>query len=285
MRGPVLRMATFAMPLMVTLMVDSAGACEHPSHALPTPDMPHPWTRVLCNTQDAFSHENLALQVATIPISFELSRSGADHEVRVFLAENVAFKPFSRAMVLAGYFVVPASALLLYGAGLVLRDRKLAGAGAAAVQALALSFAATTVLKVMTGRPYPNHGGSGRDPERLQHPEWAQEWKGPTLANQAWPSGHTATAVALASSLTSYYVETRWLQYALYPAAGAMGFAMLSGEHHWLSDVAAGAVLGFTIGSTVGENFRHMTEGHTQQGALQLAPGPGAFGVSAVGSW
>jgi membrane-associated phospholipid phosphatase len=262
-----------------------AQACEHPSRALEEGAYVRPWMRIGCNTLDAFSHENLALQLATIPISGELSASGADHRVRVYFARNVASQPFSDAMVLFGYLAIPASALLLYGGGHLLHDRKATAAGAAAIQALAVTFLSTSLLKIATGRPYPNHGGNPRDPDRLSHPGWSKEWEGPVLANRAWPSGHTATTMALVSSLAAFYGETRWLAYALYPVAGAVGLGMLSGEHHWLSDVAAGAVLGHTIGSTVGSNFREIVNGQTERSRLRVTPGPGEIGASVVGIW
>src|SRR4029079_8037236 len=167
--------------------------------------------------------------------------------------------------------------------------RSMSGAGAAAIQAMAITFATTVVLKLTTGRPYPNHGGDPRSPDRLQHPEWAREWNGPRLENSAWPSGHTSVAVSLASSLTAYWVDAPWVGYIAYPAAGAVGIGVLSGANHWLSDVVAGALIGHAVGWSIGSNFRRMQNAHDARARglvnVGIVPLPGATGLAVAGSF
>src|SRR5690606_31028723 len=71
----------------------------------------------------------------------------------------------------------------------------------------------------------------------------------------AWPSGHTSSHMALASSLVAFYRDERWLPFVAYPLAATMGLAMIEGDHHWFSDVVAGALVGHAIGWTVGSNM------------------------------
>jgi membrane-associated phospholipid phosphatase len=69
-----------------------------------------------------------------------------------------------------------------------------------------------------------------------------------------WPSSHTAVACAGAIALvlvsSSKTVRIFALAFAGFIALGAsIGF-------HWLSDVAAGAIMGTLIGTVVGRSFR-----------------------------
>ncbi|MBA3260119.1 MAG: phosphatase PAP2 family protein, partial [Gemmatimonadales bacterium] len=59
----------------------------------------------------------------------------------------------------------------------------------------------------------------------------------------AMPSGHTAMAFALATSLADD-INRPWASVGLYTMAGAVGWSRINDDRHWLSDVAAGAVLG-----------------------------------------
>jgi membrane-associated phospholipid phosphatase len=65
----------------------------------------------------------------------------------------------------------------------------------------------------------------------------------------SFPSGHTAVAFAAASVLDRQYGRTvGWLAYG---AAAMAGEARIADNHHYLSDVVAGAVLGRLIGRLV----------------------------------
>jgi len=61
----------------------------------------------------------------------------------------------------------------------------------------------------------------------------------------SFPSGHTATAFATATSLTySYGWKTGML---VYPVAVVVGLSRLADDAHWGSDVVAGAFVGFIM--------------------------------------
>jgi membrane-associated phospholipid phosphatase len=247
-----------------------------------------PWHRLPCNALEAFSGENLALHFAAILGSVQLSQSGEDHQARLFFERRLGFRPFSDAMVLLGYAGPPIVAAGLYLSGLIAGQSKLTAAGAAAVQALGLTLLATTSLKLLTGRPYPSHGIDREAPERFEHPEWAREWNGPTFGIPAWPSGHTAVAVSIGSAMTAYYIDVRWVPWLAYPVSGAIALGMLTGAHHWLSDVFAGAILGHTIGWSVGSNFKNMQsarDGSRRTLRLFPLPGPSALGIGLGGGF
>lgn len=65
----------------------------------------------------------------------------------------------------------------------------------------------------------------------------------------SFPSGHTAVAFAAATVIDRRYGGVAgWLAYA---AAAAAGEARLADDHHYLSDVVAGALIGRLIGRLV----------------------------------
>jgi membrane-associated phospholipid phosphatase len=258
------------------------AACEPRLAPLPGYGTPTPFDRLGCNVVDAFTGENLLLYTGAILATMELSASGADHDVRVAFEKHLQSRPFGDAMVALGYVGPPAMAAILYAAGLVKRDRPLAGAGAAAMQAMTLTFATTVLAKGLTGRPFPNHGGDPTSPSRLEHPEWAREWNGPRLEFSAWPSGHTAVAVSFAAALTAYSVDTPWVGLVTYPSAAAIAFGLMSGAHHWLGDVVAGALIGQAIGWSVGTDFRRMQDARITSRVRLL---PYGTGLSVAGTF
>ncbi|RMF83365.1 MAG: phosphatase PAP2 family protein [Nitrospirae bacterium] len=71
---------------------------------------------------------------------------------------------------------------------------------------------------------------------------------GPHLGNLSYPSGHTATAVALAGVLGHRFPRLRPL---LYPAAAAVACSRVYTAAHYPLDVAAGALLGAAVAVAV----------------------------------
>ena len=283
------RSRLLALSALTATIVGASGpalACEGPLESLrPSGSTPTPADRFGCNLVDAGSGENLVFYGAALLSTMELSASGLDHELRVAIEERLGTRGFSDVTVTLGFVGPPAVGALLYGSGLLSGHRRLSGAGAAALQAMTVTFVTTVLLKGLTGRPFPNHGGDPTSPDRLLHPEWAREWRGPLLENSAWPSGHTSVAIALASALTSYYVDVPWIAMLAYPAASFIAFGMLSGAHHWASDVVAGGLIGHAIGSTIGRDFRRMQDANVVHGpSVSLVPFGGA-GLAIAGAF
>ena len=89
-----------------------------------------------------------------------------------------------------------------------------------------VAFTYTSVLKVAVGRERPN----GQD-------------------DKSFPSGHTANAFALAAVAQHHY---GWkIGVPAYALAGLMGASRVNQDKHWVSDVFAGATLGYVAGRTV----------------------------------
>lgn len=67
--------------------------------------------------------------------------------------------------------------------------------------------------------------------------------------NRSLPSGHAATAFMIATIAQRYYGRTAGI--IGYSAATFIAFSRLRANKHWVSDLTAGATLGYIVGSSV----------------------------------
>ena len=94
-------------------------------------------------------------------------------------------------------------------------------------------------LKFAVGRARP--GRTAEDPLRFDPFN---------THDTSFPSGHTTFAFATAAAIDAE-TDARWVPWAVYPMAAAVGWARVHENRHWLSDVTAGAALGFWAGRKV----------------------------------
>jgi membrane-associated phospholipid phosphatase len=67
-------------------------------------------------------------------------------------------------------------------------------------------------------------------------------------AHGSFPSGHTTAAFSVATVVARRYGrQHRWVPYAAYGVASAIGFSRLTNAAHYPSDVFVGAALGYSI--------------------------------------
>lgn len=260
------------------------GATRGALAACPTPPpdrVAMPTDDVGCHVVDAFSGSALWLHGAAVASTVALSASGLDHTGRRAF-DAPSWRGFADRMVLAGWVGPPLLGLGTWSAGVATSHRRVASTGAAALQAITLTFAATVVLKVGTGRPYPLHGYARDDQTSRDHPEFSREWGPPSRTRTAWPSGHTSVAFSFAASVAAVNVDQPVVGVASYAAASAIGVGMLAGVHHFPSDVLAGALMGQAIGWNVGRGFRGARSGDV---AAVVVPWPvdGGAGVALRG--
>ena len=138
----------------------------------------------------------------------------------------------------------------LYAVGRMAKKPNLADLGWHGTEALLLSSGVTGLLKGVLGRARPF----------VTADTLAHDFKfGGGFANsdrQSFPSGHTTTAFAAASAVTSE-VQRRWPKYTWYAAPVLYGGATLVGlsrmyhNKHWASDVVLGAAVGTFSGLKV----------------------------------
>ncbi|HTU63448.1 MAG TPA: hypothetical protein VMF89_33530, partial [Polyangiales bacterium] len=66
-----------------------------------------------------------------------------------------------------------------------------------------------------------------------------------------------------------------------------VAFGMWFGDHHWVSDILSGALLGYGMGRSVGRAFAESAPIETQPVSWQVVPwtNPAGAGLSLTGSW
>jgi membrane-associated phospholipid phosphatase len=153
--------------------------------------------------------------------------------------------------------VYPALALGALG-GKAIGSKGLTRVSWHALEATALAGGAVEVLKTAVGRRRPTVS-----------PDDAFTFRGVTFTDNSFPSGHTAIAFALATTLAG---ETRdhWSDAGFYSLATLTAFARVNDDKHWLSDTVFGAALGIMSARLV------------QRWHRPLIVGPGVVAVSAA---
>lgn len=126
--------------------------------------------------------------------------------------------------------------------GLVTRNARVRRAGERIAGGLLLAGTLGVITKEVVGRRRPDLTGS------------AYRFK-PFSGRDAWPSGHTTAAFALATSVSDELHSTP-VTIGLYTAASLTGWSRLNDNRHWLSDVLAGAALGITSAKLVNGHWR-----------------------------
>ena len=138
--------------------------------------------------------------------------------------------------------------LLLLLVGILLENAKTVRTACAIGQAALIGWFISSCYKALTGRnPLPH--GITTDTSHVFRFGFLRHgifW--------GWPSSHTAVAFAMAVALFTLVPEKKWpgiaaVIYALYIGVG------VSMTIHWFSDFVAGALIGTTIGMTVGKSF------------------------------
>jgi membrane-associated phospholipid phosphatase len=245
---------------------------------------PTPWLGVLEHSAAVVTEPlGLALVGTAAGGTALASASGADHEARRAAIEGFGSEAYGDVMVIAGYVAPVAIPAGLYAVGLGARKRALAHHGAAAIQAVVVTFGATLALKVITGRPFPLHGGDPAARDRLAHPEYAREWNPLQPARgYAWPSGHASAAFAAAAALSASTADLT-VTATSYGVATAISVGMLVGDHHWLSDVVAGALIGQAVGDAVGRGFRARLVTRDASTSWRIVPHASFGGATAIG--
>jgi membrane-associated phospholipid phosphatase len=130
----------------------------------------------------------------------------------------------------------------LVGTGLISGNSEITRAGGRLAAALALAGATSTLGKVAFGRPRPSES---LDVDGFK----------PFSGQDAMPSGHTTMAFALATSLADDIHRT-WASVGLYTIATGVAWSRVNDNRHWLSDVAAGAVVGISSAKLLNGHWR-----------------------------
>ena len=144
-------------------------------------------------------------------------------------------------------YVVPALGIG-YLAGEVAGSSPLKRAILHAGAAAALATGVTSGLKYTLGRTRPPVAG---DPDQFR----------PFSGHNSFPSGHTAVAFAIATSIAEETHDS-WSDFALYGAATLTAMARVNDDRHWSSDVLIGGLIGHLSAKWVSK----------QMGPVRVAP-------------
>ncbi len=126
--------------------------------------------------------------------------------------------------------------ILVLGTGLYLKRRSLTRLGWDSLLAHGVVALVVNGLKHVIGRPRP----------RLTHSGGWQWWPSLDSGLDSFPSGHTSASVAVATVLARALPRLKWVPFAV---AGWVGASRIWRGSHFPSDVVAGMVTGFVVGS------------------------------------
>lgn len=175
-------------------------------------------------------------------------------------ADNVAslFRHFGQPEV---YGTVTAG---LLASGLVSHNPKITRTGGRLLATLLLAGATAEASKLVIGRPRPD--------ESLDADGFS-----PFSGQAALPSGHVTMGFALATSLADE-IHRPWATVGLYTVATGVAWSRINDNRHWLSDVAAGALVGITSAKLASGRWRIF---HLRPPSMLVAPSGMGLGWSA----
>ena len=259
----------------------------------------HPWQRLGASLERVYGWPNVLFHVSAAAATPPLALWVDEPVQESFQEHDPLGNSFGPVTLVTGAILPIVGPGALYLGGLAADDAELATAGAATVQAVVMQAVVVTSLKWLTDRrgPYPNGDASERRWTgsflHLRDSKSATDFNFNPFDLEGglrWPSGHTASAMAMVSSLVAFYPSEPWIAIIGYPMVLAIGVGMLEGDYHWLSDVVAGASIGHVIGWQVGREFRETYDARNASRAAQrvtpqaitIVPTPSGLSMSGV---
>jgi hypothetical protein len=136
---------------------------------------------------------------------------------------------------------------LFYLSGVLSGKEKARQTGLIALQTWIHTGIIVQVGKLLSGRQRPSYS-EGKD-KWYGFPASLNRFKGePTSKYDAFPSGHTIEAWALATIIAEQYKDIKIIPVISYTLATGVGLSRVTEDAHWLSDVILGGALGYSIG-------------------------------------
>lgn len=191
----------------------------------------------------------LAFPALAVLATAALIASGADRAARDFF---VARNPLDTTAARFACLQICALWPILFGLarlrrGLRFGDTEATASACAVLQSVIVVGALTALLKLATGRPRPEDTVHAAEFHFLAFDAGS--------LRVMWPSGHTTESFGAAGAIVAFY-RSRRAAVAAYALAALVASAMLVGCFHWVSDVAAGALIAYPIGREIGRTFR-----------------------------
>ena len=176
------------------------------------------------------------------------------------------FKPFGSTAFtlpgLAGFYIF----------GHVMENEKAKRTTLIATESLFITSLYTTVLKYAFGRARPHNADTSHDDSHLHFDGFSRK-------HNSFPSGHTATAFAIATVVANEYEETPYIKPISYGLATLAGLSRINDQKHWASDVFIGAALGYLTSKTLlrlhnnkkGQHFTIYPRADSRGGGIMLS--------------
>ena len=138
-----------------------------------------------------------------------------------------------------------------FGVGVIARNADIRRAGGRMMASVALAGIVMAGGKRLIGRSRPNEDAGAF----VFHPFTSLSDSAGIQTRGSMPSGHTAAAFALATTVATD-VDNPIVDALVYTFAAGTGFSRISDNRHWLSDVLAGAAIGITSAKLVSGQWR-----------------------------
>jgi hypothetical protein len=218
------------------------------------------------NVIDCFKGRMLIWHLVAILLTFVLVTSGFDWRYFVWTRDPILRSWMIPAVHIGGLVPIMLP-LLLLGIGGLAGSVPTRLAGWAVGQAELIGGLIAAGCKAITGRAHPSHV-LGVD---LSHLFRFGLLRGGVF--WGWPSSHTTIAFAMAVTIFTLFPKQRWLGYVALTYALYVGVGV-SMTIPWLSDFAAGAILGTVVGIVVGKSFLPLAReaGKTGSGIASSTP-------------
>jgi membrane-associated phospholipid phosphatase len=141
-------------------------------------------------------------------------------------------------------------------------DAQMQNMGIISLESIAGAAAVSMATKHIVGRARPNE-------------ELGQWSRSSDRSNASFPSNHSTVAFAAVTPFAQEY-NAPWL----YGVAAVASMGRVAGREHWVSDVAAGGVLGYAMGSWLWQTQRDKSHS-----SFAVSPGPKSVSVAWSGSY
>ncbi len=134
-----------------------------------------------------------------------------------------------------------------YLAGLIRKDRYMQDTGLLAAEAWVGAEIPNLALRAAFRRLRP----LDFPPDGSFRNTWFKADANPLSAKGGFPSGHTATAFAVATVVAHRYKHHRWVPFVAYGLASTVAFSRATSGNHFLGDIFLGGAIGYSVGRFV----------------------------------
>lgn len=141
--------------------------------------------------------------------------------------------------------------------GFLFKNKKMQTTTLLAVQSYITGATVSGVVKFLTGRqrPYIIDANSVEAEPAFRGPFKIIRNSEGKKANNSFPSGHTTVAFAAATVYALEYKDKPLVPILCYTSATLVGLSRITENKHWVTDVVAGAALGYLSGRLVVNNY------------------------------